>query len=213
MGLTLSLPWFIDSGRCYAACVCSLPGHERCSVVFDLRFVVTFQACKLSIVSGTVGSWDLGCSGTMSVHIAKLQQVLVPYMGIWQFRPNEALTVHASQLSSREKGVLCNLFLEPVEPVCAWATLSLLVWYPLSWLLAWMYVSHSMIYRVTNWKGIYSYEYIYCSPKGGNEEMIASPGIIARKAGLLRAGSASIGPLGVISVQFFRWIGLVVDSS
>ena len=46
-----------------------------------MRFLVRvliFQAHKVSIVLRTVGFMD--CSGSMAVLIAKLQQVLVPYM-------------------------------------------------------------------------------------------------------------------------------------
>jgi hypothetical protein len=79
VGLSLGLPWFIDSVRCYVHFT-----KSRQVLFWDLRFgtcVLTFQAHKVSIVLGTVGSMDLGCSGRVSVCVAK-QQVLVPYMGL-----------------------------------------------------------------------------------------------------------------------------------
>jgi hypothetical protein len=49
---------------------------RQASVVLDLRFLVqvlAFQTGKESIVPGIMGSMYLGCSGSVSVHIAKFQ--------------------------------------------------------------------------------------------------------------------------------------------
>ena len=121
--VTCHKPWFIDSGRCDAASGCALPSYDRCSVVWDLRFLVrvlTFQASEASIVLGTVGVYGLGLSWQrVSAH----SQVAVGSVSLYG-----ALTVQAAQVSFSEKGGFCKSILKPVEPVCALAA----VWYPLT---------------------------------------------------------------------------------
>ena len=84
--VTASFQWDGASGcRGSSTLVDAIPSHNRWSDILDFRFLVlllTFQDRKVNIVFGTMGSMDFGCSGSMSVRIAKLQQVLVPYMGL-----------------------------------------------------------------------------------------------------------------------------------
>jgi hypothetical protein len=84
--------------RLYIALVCALQVFCCFGLAAPCR-ILTFRVSKVS----TVGSMDLGCRGSVSVHIAKLQQVLVPYMGLSQFSPHQGLTVQASQVSVRKK--------------------------------------------------------------------------------------------------------------
>ena len=86
-------------------------------------------------VSDSSGSQGKYCPWNRGVHGLELQwqrvsphsQVAVGFGSLY-----EALKVQASRLSISEKGGFCHTYFEPVEPVCAWAAVGLLVWYPLS---------------------------------------------------------------------------------